>query len=70
MNSTVMASPRRSLIKIPIKEPAAGLRKSQIEEFNNGAGVQHIAFRCTNIMSTVQNLRDRGVDFIKVPSMY
>ncbi|KAL9577611.1 MAG: hypothetical protein Q9212_006255 [Teloschistes hypoglaucus] len=71
--STVMASPPPSLIKIPINEPAAGLRRSQIEEFvnfNNGAGVQHIAFRCTNIVSTVQNLRDRGVDFIEVPSAY
>ncbi|KAL8765613.1 MAG: hypothetical protein Q9203_006560 [Teloschistes exilis] len=36
-----MASPPPSLIKIPINEPAAGLGKSQIEEFinfNNGGG--------------------------------
>ncbi|KAI4241770.1 MAG: hypothetical protein LQ352_007384 [Teloschistes flavicans] len=73
MKSTVMASPPPSLIKIPINEPAAGLKKSQIEEFvnfNSGAGVQHIAFRCTSIVSTVQNLRDRGVDFIEVPRAY
>ncbi|KAL8687681.1 MAG: hypothetical protein Q9218_006214 [Villophora microphyllina] len=73
MNSTVMASPSPSLIKMPINEPAVGLKKSQIGEFvtfNSGAGVQHIAFRCTDIVTTVQNLRDRGVEFIDVPSTY
>lgn len=74
MNSTVIASPDPlSAIKMPINEPASGLRKSQIEEFvnfNSGPGVQHIAFRCTDILSTVRNLRSRGVEFIDVPSTY
>ncbi|KAL8696714.1 MAG: hypothetical protein Q9201_007521 [Fulgogasparrea decipioides] len=73
MNSTVMASPPPSLIKMPINEPAAGLQKSQIEEFvtfYHGAGVQHIAFRCSDIVTTVHNLRDRGVEFIDVPASY
>ncbi|KAI4227392.1 MAG: hypothetical protein L6R36_002472 [Xanthoria steineri] len=73
MNSIVMASPPPSLIKMPINEPAIGLKKSQIEEFvdfHSGAGVQHIAFRCRDIVSTVQALRQRGVDFIDVPSTY
>lgn len=73
MNSIVMASPPPSLIKMPINEPAIGLKKSQIEEFvdfHSGAGVQHIAFRCRDIVSTVQALRQRGVEFIDVPSTY
>ncbi len=74
MSSIVMASPAPlSVIKMPINEPAPGLRKSQIEEFvdfNSGAGVQHVAFRCTDIISTVHNLRERGVEFIDVPSTY
>ena len=58
---------------MPINEPAIGLKKSQIEEFvdfHSGAGVQHIAFRCQDIVATVQALRDRGVEFIDVPSTY
>ncbi|KAL8777567.1 MAG: hypothetical protein Q9213_007803 [Squamulea squamosa] len=73
MNSVIMASPPPSLIKMPINEPAIGLRKSQIEEFvdyHSGAGVQHIAFRCKDILTTVKNLRGRGVEFIDVPSTY
>ncbi|KAL8648581.1 MAG: hypothetical protein Q9226_005933, partial [Calogaya cf. arnoldii] len=73
MNSIVMASPPPSLIKMPINEPAIGLKKSQIEEFvdfHSGAGVQHIAFRCRDIVATVQNLRERGVEFIDIPSTY
>ncbi len=74
MASIVMASPAPpSVIKMPINEPAPGLRRSQIEEFvnfNSGAGVQHVAFRCTDIISTVHNLRERGVEFIDVPSTY
>lgn len=74
MSSIVMASPPPlSAIKMPINEPAPGLQKSQIEEFvnfNSGAGVQHVAFRCTDILQTVHNLRERGVDFIDVPSTY
>ncbi|KAL8765651.1 MAG: hypothetical protein Q9209_007331 [Squamulea sp. 1 TL-2023] len=73
MHSVVMASPPPSLIKMPINEPAVGLRKSQIEEFidyHSGAGVQHIAFRCKDILTTVKNLRERGVEFIDVPSTY
>ena len=44
-------------IKLPINEPAPGKRKSQITEyceFNGGAGVQHIALRTPDIISTVK----------------
>ncbi|PFH58927.1 hypothetical protein XA68_13035 [Ophiocordyceps unilateralis] len=72
LNSIVMASPN-NLVKMPINEPAAGKKKSQIEEyvvFNSGAGVQHIALLTTDIISAVSALRARGVDFIDVPETY
>jgi 4-hydroxyphenylpyruvate dioxygenase len=60
-------------IKFPINEPADGRKKSQIEEyieFYNGAGVQHMAMATDNIIETVTALRDRGVEFLTVPSSY
>lgn len=60
-------------IKFPINEPADGIKKSQIEEyieFYEGAGVQHIAVATDNIIETVTQLRDRGVEFLRVPDTY
>lgn len=60
-------------IKFPINEPAEGKKKSQIEEyidFYNGAGVQHVAMATDNIIETVAGLKDRGVEFLYVPSTY
>lgn len=60
-------------IKFPINEPAPGRRKSQIEEyldFYRSPGVQHIALNTTDIITTVQGLQERGVDFLKTPSAY
>ena len=60
-------------IKFPINEPAEGKKKSQIEEyidFYNGAGVQHIAVATNDIVATVAQLRDRGVEFLYVPESY
>ncbi len=60
-------------VKLPINEPAEGLKKSQIEEyldFYRGPGIQHIALATGNILKTVEELRARGVDFIKVPESY
>jgi 4-hydroxyphenylpyruvate dioxygenase len=60
-------------IKLPINEPAEGRRKSQIEEyleFNEGPGVQHIAFATDDIIATVTELRRRGVRFLFVPKAY
>ncbi|MEL4306789.1 4-hydroxyphenylpyruvate dioxygenase [Joostella sp. CR20] len=60
-------------IKFPINEPAEGKKKSQIEEyieFYNGAGVQHIALATDNIIETVQQLKNRGVEFLTVPETY
>lgn len=60
-------------IKFPINEPAAGKKKSQIDEyleFYHGAGVQHIAMSTTNIVETVAALKTRGLEFLRVPSTY
>ncbi len=60
-------------IKFPINEPAAGKKKSQIEEyldFYRGPGVQHIAMATHNIIETVTALRDRGVEFLSIPGSY
>ena len=60
-------------IKLPINEPAKGLKKSQVEEyldFYQGPGVQHIALSTGDIIKTVEDLRARGVDFIRVPDSY
>ena len=45
-------------IKMPINEPANGLRKSQIQEYcdyNGGAGIQHIALNTTDIITAVRH---------------
>ncbi|MAC16918.1 MAG: 4-hydroxyphenylpyruvate dioxygenase [Flavobacteriales bacterium] len=60
-------------IKFPINEPAAGRKKSQIEEyidFYQGAGVQHIAVATDNIIETVTELQARGIEFLQVPGTY
>lgn len=60
-------------VKMPINEPANGKKKSQIQEFVDfygGPGVQHIAFRTNDIVTCVNNLRKRGVQFINVPDSY
>ncbi|GGZ84705.1 4-hydroxyphenylpyruvate dioxygenase [Algibacter mikhailovii] len=57
-------------IKFPINEPAKGKKKSQIEEyldFYEGAGVQHIAVATDDIINTVSQLRERGVEFLSKP---
>jgi 4-hydroxyphenylpyruvate dioxygenase len=60
-------------IKFPLNEPAEGKRKSQIEEyldFNGGPGVQHVALASTNIVQTVEALKERGVLFLDTPDAY
>ncbi|MDF7818724.1 4-hydroxyphenylpyruvate dioxygenase [Runella sp. MFBS21] len=60
-------------IKFPINEPAEGKKKSQVEEyldFYGGAGVQHIAVATDNIIETVTELQERGVEFLNVPTTY
>ena len=61
-------------VKMPINEPANGMRKSQIQEYCDyygGAGVQHIAMRTENIVETVSAMKARGIEFLsKIPDTY
>ncbi|MDP6418396.1 MAG: 4-hydroxyphenylpyruvate dioxygenase [Candidatus Krumholzibacteria bacterium] len=72
LRSIVVADPTEK-VKMPINEPANGLKKSQIQEYIDyykTPGVQHLAMYTSDIISTVKNLTDRGVDFILVPEEY
>jgi len=67
--SKVMAN-GNGRIKFPLNEPAEGKKKSQIEEyleFYEGEGVQHIALQTNDIISTVTEMRSRGVEFLSAP---
>lgn len=60
-------------VKFPINEPAEGKKKSQVEEyldFYGGEGVQHVAIATANIVETVSELQNRGVEFLKIPASY
>jgi 4-hydroxyphenylpyruvate dioxygenase len=60
-------------IKLPINEPAAGKKKSQIEEyldFYGSAGVQHMALATDDIVTTVREMRQNGVRFLSTPPVY
>ncbi|MGH9284221.1 MAG: 4-hydroxyphenylpyruvate dioxygenase [Acidimicrobiales bacterium] len=62
-----------SKIVLPINEPAAGRRRSQIEEYLDayrGPGIQHVALATHDIVATVTSLRDRGIRFLRVPAAY
>lgn len=70
--SKVMSS-GNGRIKFPINEPAPGLKKSQVDEyleFYEGEGVQHVAVATDNIIDTVTQLRDRGIEFLSIPGTY
>jgi len=60
-------------VKFPINEPAEGKKKSQVEEYLdyfNGEGVQHVALATNDIVATVTDLQNRGIEFLKVPTSY
>jgi 4-hydroxyphenylpyruvate dioxygenase len=61
-------------VKFANNEPARPFfRDSQINKFvddNNGAGVQHIAFNVPKILPTVEQMKERGVDFLATPGAY
>jgi 4-hydroxyphenylpyruvate dioxygenase len=60
-------------IKFPINEPAEGRKKSQIDEyldFYHGPGVQHIALITPDIIATVRQLRENGIQFLRTPDTY
>ena len=61
-------------VKFPINEPLVvdSEHMGQIEEFlnyNNGSGIQHVAFVCQDIIKTVENLtKYSSVQFLKISS--
>ncbi|CAI5469798.1 unnamed protein product [Closterium sp. Yama58-4] len=75
VNSTVLANDWETVI-LPIMEPSPGLPyKTQVETFlehYNGAGVQHIALMCTDIVKAVKEMKARsemgGFAFLPRPS--
>lgn len=60
-------------VKFPINEPAAGKRKSQIDEYleaYGGPGVQHVALQTKDVLATVGQLQENGIEFLRVPDTY
>lgn len=60
-------------VKFPINEPAEGKKKSQVEEYLDfyiGQGVQHVAIATDDIVSTVTQMVERGVEFLSIPENY
>ena len=58
-------------VQFNINEPTSA--NSQIQEFielNGGAGIQHLALRSPNIISTVAQLRSLGVNFLPIAPAY
>ncbi|BDI14831.1 4-hydroxyphenylpyruvate dioxygenase [Nostoc cf. commune SO-36] len=70
LHSQVMIS-RNGSVQLPINEPAS--RNSQIQEFldvNQGAGIQHIALRTSNLVSAIAKFRASGLSLLSVPQTY
>ena len=70
--SKVVADGTRK-VKFPLNEPAAGKRKSQIDEyleFYGGPGVQHIALATDDIVASVRAMTAAGVEFLATPDSY
>lgn len=68
MNSKVVESPGGQ-IKFPMVEPAQTnrTRRSQIDEYlayHHGPGAQHLAFLTNDIVSSLRDLRERGIEFL------
>jgi 4-hydroxyphenylpyruvate dioxygenase len=60
-------------VKFPLNEPAVGRKRSQIDEYLDyyrGPGVQHLALATGDILTTVDVLRSRGVEFLATPDSY
>jgi 4-hydroxyphenylpyruvate dioxygenase len=60
-------------VKFPLNEPAVGKKRSQIDEyldFHTGPGVQHLALATNDILTTVDVLRARGIEFLATPDSY
>ncbi|MGZ3789606.1 MAG: 4-hydroxyphenylpyruvate dioxygenase [Bacteriovorax sp.] len=72
LESEVVQLPNGSVI-IPINEPSEENSKSQIQEFldlHKGSGVQHIALMTADIITSVEDLQERGIKFLDIPKTY
>jgi 4-hydroxymandelate synthase len=72
MLSKVVQDEARS-VTFTLIEPDATLDPGQIDQFlraHGGAGVQHLAFRTSDIAQAVGALADRGVGFLAAPPGY
>lgn len=72
MDSIVVRSPSGGItITILVQDPAK--KPGQLEGFISrycGSGVQHLAFLVDDIVSTVRDCSDRGIDFLFTPRAY
>ncbi|WP_122261463.1 4-hydroxyphenylpyruvate dioxygenase [Ornithinimicrobium cerasi] len=60
-------------VKFPLNEPAVAKRKSQIDEyleFYQGPGAQHLALATNDILTTVDQMRANGIEFLETPDSY
>ncbi len=60
-------------VKFPLNEPAVGKKRSQIDEyldFYRGPGAQHLALATGDILTTVDELRAAGIEFLATPDSY
>ncbi|MFE2722697.1 VOC family protein [Kitasatospora sp. NPDC059327] len=72
MDSSVVQSASGE-VTFTLIEPDTSRRPGQIDTFladNEGAGVQHLAFRTGDIATAVRTVRDRGVEFLSTPGAY
>lgn len=68
--STVVRGGRRGRVTRPLNEPAAGVRRSQIQEYlesHPGPGVPHIAPHTEDIAASVGRPRPPGAEFLCAP---
>lgn len=72
MDSKVVQSPSQ-LVTFTLIEPDTSRTSGQIDDFltwHAGAGVQHVAFGCDDIVTAVSALGDHGVRFLGTPASY
>ncbi|GAB2810931.1 VOC family protein [Streptomyces daliensis] len=72
MDSVVMRS-SSGRVTFTLVAPDPGKGTGQLDAFlerNGGPGVQHLAFLVEDIIPTVREYRDRGMEFLTVPDTY
>ncbi|NWI49389.1 HPPD dioxygenase, partial [Calyptomena viridis] len=62
---SIVVTNYKETIKMPINEPAP-----EYINYYGGAGVQHIALNTSDIISSITNLKQQGMQFMDVPSSY